>query len=241
MKRFTILESTIIGFFIGVVVSTYIIFLDSTEAYISPVLDYVSLRPLLTLFFVPSSTIFVAGFIYVIFIFTCYGLISGFLIKKSDKALFFIMSIALILTGIIIYQQITGVSPMKITPLTPVSIIVTHPVNQKDTTQTPQQYFGNEVSGDLNNDGIADVAFIISRIDPERGSLYYLASALATSTGHIGTNLIFLGNNAVPQVISITDGVIDVSYLNSLHKTSTTTKDFYAKVVGGILEQITQK
>ncbi len=237
MKKFTVLESTIIGFFIGVVASTYTLFLDSTGGFISPVLNFISLRPLIQVISSPGEAFIVTSFLYIVAVYTFYGIIAGFLIKKSDKVTFFIISTVLILFGIILYQQITGVAPIQTMPVVS-NMIVTHPVIQKDDSKIPEQYFGNEVTGDLNGDGVADVAFIIPRNDSDRGILYYLTGALATSTGHIGTNLLFLGNNVIPQVISITDGVIDISYLNASNKTSTTTKDFFAKVIGGKLEQI---
>ncbi len=240
MHRFTILESTIIGFFVGVVISTYSLFLDSTDGYISPVLHYISLRQFLYSILPSINTNYIFGFISIVFVYIFYGIIAGILIRKSDKALFFVISIIIILFAIVGYQQLTGVAPTQITPIIS-SVIISHPVIKNDGPQVSQQYFGNEVTGDLNGDGVADVAFIIPRSDPDRGLLYYLTSAIATSTGHIGTNLLFLGNNVNPQVISITNRIIDVSYLDSTNKTSTTTKDFYAKVTNGKLEQVVQK
>ncbi len=99
-----------------------------------------------------------------------------------------------------------------------------------------EQYFGpsstDEATGDLNGDGKDDVAFIIDRHDLGKSTLYYLTAALATATGHAGTDLIFLGDKVTPRTISIVNGSIVISYSIG---TATTTHQMYETVVNGNL------
>lgn len=46
------------------------------------------------------------------------------------------------------------------------------------------RYFGNEVWKDLNNDGVADVTFILTQETGGSGTFYYVVSALKTSEGY---------------------------------------------------------
>src|SRR3954464_3031069 len=54
-------------------------------------------------------------------------------------------------------------------------------------THVVTQYFGNEASGDLNGDGIADMAFIITQNGGGTGTFYYAVAALSTKNGIMGT------------------------------------------------------
>jgi hypothetical protein len=73
-------------------------------------------------------------------------------------------------------------------------------------------YFGNEATGDLNGDGIADVAFIVSQDPGGTGTFYYVVVALKTATGYQGTTAIFLGDRIAPQTTEIRDGKVVVNY-----------------------------
>ena len=61
------------------------------------------------------------------------------------------------------------------------------------------QYFGNELKKDLNGDGREDVAFIITSQPGGSGTFYYLAGAIATSSGYVGTDAVFIGDRIAPQ------------------------------------------
>ncbi len=63
------------------------------------------------------------------------------------------------------------------------------------------QYFGNEATGDLNGDGIADTAFILTQSTGGTGIFYYVAVALGGGGGD--TNAIFLGDRIAPQTTEI--------------------------------------
>jgi len=74
------------------------------------------------------------------------------------------------------------------------------------------QYFGNTAQGDFNNDGVNDVAFILTQDTEGSGTFYYQAAALSNSIGCIGTNAILLGDRIAPQSSSYTNGKIVVNY-----------------------------
>ena len=74
------------------------------------------------------------------------------------------------------------------------------------------QYFGNEVSGDFNGDGLSDIAFILTQDPGGSGTFYYIVVALGDANGCKGTNAIFLGDRIAPQTTEIQDGKIVVNY-----------------------------
>ena len=74
------------------------------------------------------------------------------------------------------------------------------------------QYFGNEAVGDLNGDGLPDVAFILTQTSGGSGTFYYVVVALKTATGYQGTNAISLGDRISPQTTEITNGQLIVNY-----------------------------
>ena len=243
MKRLLLLESSVIGFLIGVIVAVYILFLDSVSAYISPILDFVSFRPLFANISASISgggnALYTVEFIGMVVVYIVYTIIASLLIRTGGKARAITLAIIVLYVGAVAYQISTGSAPVNnlSVPVYPDSSII-HTTPQESLNSQHQQYFGNEVDGDLNGDGIADVAFIVTRSDPDRGTLYYLISSISTSTGHVGTNLLFLGDKVVPQVISILDGIIIVTYVDESNMKATSTKEFYAHVENGVLGQI---
>ena len=243
MKRFIVLESSILAFFIGVIVSTYILFLDSVNGYLSPVLNYISLRPVVETLAVANIYQLVAHFLLYIAVYIIYGLVIGLIIRKYSKFIFVAIPLIILILGYVAFQQIShyGVSNNVNKDISDIGYVYVPPVRRATNEVKNDQYFGNEAHGDLNGDGLDDIAFIISRNDPDRGILYYLAGSLATENGHAGTNLLFLGDKVEPKSISIATGTIDVAYINHSIKNSTSTKDFFAGVIKGNLEQIKQE
>lgn len=74
------------------------------------------------------------------------------------------------------------------------------------------RYFGNEASGDLNNDQYEDTVFLLTQDRGGSGTFYYVAVALLTSKGFQGTNAIFLGDRIAPQTTEMKEGKIIVNY-----------------------------
>lgn len=74
-------------------------------------------------------------------------------------------------------------------------------------------YFGNEAKGDLNDDGIPDVAFILTQNGGGSGTFFYTVAAFQNAAGrYIGTNGILLGDRIAPQSTEIRNGILIVNY-----------------------------
>lgn len=73
-------------------------------------------------------------------------------------------------------------------------------------------YFGNEVSGDLDGDGIADQAFIITEDTGGSGTFFYLTALLKSGKKEIPVGKIFLGDRIAPQSTSFKDGIVTVNF-----------------------------
>ena len=74
------------------------------------------------------------------------------------------------------------------------------------------QYFGNDATGDLNGDGVPDIAFILSQNSGGSGTFYYAVATLKTASGYQGTNAVLLGDRIAPQTTEIKDGQVIVNY-----------------------------
>lgn len=102
-------------------------------------------------------------------------------------------------------QSVTFVKGRAETPITPGSV-----------SKVVTQYFGNEATGDLNGDGIADIAFILTQNQGGSGTFYYVAAAIKTTTGYTGTDAVLLGDRIAPQTTLIQDGKLIVNYADRL-------------------------
>lgn len=74
------------------------------------------------------------------------------------------------------------------------------------------QYFGNQATGDLNGDGVADIAFLLTQNSGGSGTFYYVVAALKAADGYQGTNAVLLGDRIAPQTTEIRDGKLIVNY-----------------------------
>ena len=72
--------------------------------------------------------------------------------------------------------------------------------------------FGEPALGDLNGDGKPDAAVMIVQDPGGSGTFYYIAAAIDTPGGAVGTNAILLGDRIAPQTIAIQNGRIIVNY-----------------------------
>lgn len=80
------------------------------------------------------------------------------------------------------------------------------------TPTTTTRYFGNEAAGDLNGDGQADRAFIVTQDGGGSGTFYYVAASLTKAETPENLNTIFLGDRIAPQTTEIREGKIVVNY-----------------------------
>ena len=70
-------------------------------------------------------------------------------------------------------------------------------------SKTTTRYFGNESKGDLNGDGMDDVAFLITQDTGGSGLFYYVVVALKTADGYKTTNAFLVGDRIAPQTTEI--------------------------------------
>ena len=107
-------------------------------------------------------------------------------------------------------------------------------------SKTVTQYFGNDVTGDLNGDGALDVAFVLTQSSGGSGTFYYAVAALKTVSGYQGTTATLLGDRIAPQTTEIQDGTLIVNYADRKSSDSMTTAPSvgmtkYLKVQGSVL------
>jgi hypothetical protein len=110
-------------------------------------------------------------------------------------------------------------------------------------SKTVTQYFGNEVKGDLNGDGLPDVAFIITQNSGGSGTFYYAVAALKTKTGYRGSNAVLLGDRIAPQSTEIKNGQLIVNYADRKAREPMTVKPSvsiskYLKIQGASLIEV---
>ncbi|HWN37652.1 MAG TPA: hypothetical protein VNP02_04085, partial [Gammaproteobacteria bacterium] len=75
------------------------------------------------------------------------------------------------------------------------------------------RYFGNEIRGDLNADGRADVAFLLTQETGGSGTFFYAVAALDLPSGLVGSQGLLLGDRIAPQSTELrSDGLIVVNY-----------------------------
>jgi hypothetical protein len=73
--------------------------------------------------------------------------------------------------------------------------------------------FGQPVKGDINNDGIDDMAVMLIHDPGGSGTFYYAAAAIQTTDGNYrGTNAVLLGDRIAPQAITIRNGVLVANF-----------------------------
>jgi heat shock protein HslJ len=98
-------------------------------------------------------------------------------------------------------QKITlmnGVSESSVTPGSASKIIT--------------RYFGNEVKGDFDGNGVEDVAFLVTQEMGGSGTFFYVTALL---NGKIGVPGVLLGDRIAPQTMNIQNGnILVVNYVD---------------------------
>lgn len=73
---------------------------------------------------------------------------------------------------------------------------------------------GEKASGDLNGDGKADTALLLSSSGGASGVFIYAAAYVSGPVSYKGTNAIFIGDRVSPESVSISNGVVTLTYLD---------------------------
>ncbi len=106
------------------------------------------------------------------------------------------------------------------------------------------RYFGNVATGDLNGDGLPDVAFLLTQTTGGSGTFYYVVATLVAADGsYRGTNAVLLGDRIAPQTTEIRNGELIVNYAERAAGESMTARPSlgvskYLKVVNGQLVEV---
>jgi hypothetical protein len=93
------------------------------------------------------------------------------------------------------------------------------------TTKLITKHFGNEAEGDLTEDGISDIAFVLTQ-EPEGGTpTYYVVAGVREDGGsYRGTSAVSLGENVTINALSVAGGRLEVSYTQTMPGSGTTTQ-----------------
>jgi hypothetical protein len=102
-------------------------------------------------------------------------------------------------------EVVLGSSPQNATyiienePVTLVNGVAEKEIAPDSASKQVTRYFGNDVTLDLNGDGLMDTAFLLTQESGGSGVFFYVVAALTTAEGYQGTNGVFLGDRIAPQ------------------------------------------
>ncbi len=152
---------------------------------------------------------------------------------------------------------LTYISTTKITEVTgdipPITTIITDPhdakytINEEEivlvngvsytkipgaTATTTTTYFGNDITGDFNQDGTQDLAFLVTQTNGGSGTFYYLVAKLNKVAGAVGSYGVLLGDRIAPQSTTLgTNNTIVVNYADRKPGEPFTTKPSVGKSI----------
>jgi hypothetical protein len=140
--------------------------------------------------------------------------------------LFGLIVIAIISAGLVWFSTKDNMgSPQSVTdymnatymfdgkPVTLTNGIAEVPSAPGSASMTTTKYFGNVAKGDLNEDAIPDLAFIVTQTGGGSGTFYYVVGAVQDASGNYrGTDAVLLGDRIAPQTTEIRDGKVIVNY-----------------------------
>jgi hypothetical protein len=209
MKDLKLFEASIIGFFTGIVFSSYILFMSTFGRDIGFILNTVSLTNLIKYFPSQYTNSIVFVFLFYVLVYTVYVILFNFLFRINKKTGIILSLILIILIAGSIFQQVESFKK----PMTLENFTMEMPNISNSNPEEITKYFGEEVKGDLNQDTLEDVAFLIKRNDgDERGDIYYLSSSLKNDQGYEGLNLLYVGEKITVKNLEIKDGIITLQY-----------------------------
>ena len=74
---------------------------------------------------------------------------------------------------------------------------------ENSSASTTTRYVGGEAEGDINGDGLADLAFWVTQESGGSGTFYYVVVALKSAGGYTATNAFRVGDRIAPQSMQI--------------------------------------
>ncbi|MES2125194.1 MAG: hypothetical protein V4503_10960 [Gemmatimonadota bacterium] len=74
---------------------------------------------------------------------------------------------------------------------------------ENSSARTTTRYLGREAEGDLNGDGLEDVAFWIAQDAGGSGTFYYVVVALKNPSGYTTTNAFLVGDRIAPESLQV--------------------------------------
>ena len=87
-----------------------------------------------------------------------------------------------------------------------------HPVVPGSAGQVETRVFGEPEWGDLDADGDEDAAVVLLHRTGGSGSFFYIAAAIRTQDGFIGTNAVLLGDRVALRSLQVRNGVLMADY-----------------------------
>lgn len=104
------------------------------------------------------------------------------------------------------------------------------------------RYFGNDAQGDLNGDGIPDLAFLLTQTSGGSGTFYYVVGAIQHKDGsYSGTDGVLLGDRIAPQPTEIRDGKVIANYADRAPSEPMTTSPSVGKSLLLKLDPVTMQ
>jgi hypothetical protein len=88
-------------------------------------------------------------------------------------------------------------------------------VDKDPAMQITTRVFGEEVTGDLDEDGFLDMVYILEHTRGDEKTEYYVAAVMRADNVYLATNVIPLGEGALPQSVELVNGVIRANFAES--------------------------
>jgi hypothetical protein len=79
------------------------------------------------------------------------------------------------------------------------------------SAKTVTTVVGEPVIGDVNDDGVNDTVMILTQNGGGSGTFHYVAAALKSDLGYMGTNAVLLGDRIIVDKVRVENGVIKIS------------------------------
>lgn len=158
MKRFTLFELAIIGFFVGILIAAYIVFLAGTGGFLGGILSSISLLPVLKMLAIPALDNLVATFVFVVLVYMVYTVIVGSIIQKANKLSIAAALLVLVFPISVYLQQKQGSQAMAHDMADTVAAVALAN-NAQIETQQASASIGSEIEGLIATSSTTTIAF----------------------------------------------------------------------------------